>query len=80
MKQKTTKFGCYWMKISKICGELRIDAGLLRFKDHMKIQKLSMLAGSDAQLEKLSEMGRCMTAMADDLLLEHKKKRDWIDM
>ena len=80
MKQRTIRFGSYWLKVYKYCDELMIEGGMVKFKKHAQTQTTNMLAGSDSQLEKISEMGRCMTAMADDLLLMRKKKRKWFNM
>ena len=79
MKQKTIKFGSYWLKAYKYTGDLRIDGGLNKFKEHPKRQTTCMLASSDNQLEKISEIGRAITNMADDLLLQRKKKKEWFE-
>lgn len=79
MKQKTIKFGSYWLKIYKYTGSLRIDGGLNKFQKYPKKQTTCMLASSDSQLEKMSEMGRAMTIMADDILLQRKKKKKWFE-
>ncbi len=79
MKQKTIKFGSYWLKVYKYTGDLRIDGGMNKFQEHPKTHTTNMLVSSDAQLEKISELGRAITAMADDLLLQRKKKKDWFE-
>ena len=77
MKQKTIKFGSYWLKVYKYTGNLRIDGGLNKFREIPKRQDTNMLVSSDSQLEKISEFGRAITSMAEDLLLERKKKKSW---
>lgn len=79
MKQKTIKFGSYWLKVYKYVGSLRIDGGLNKFKEHPKTHTTNMLVSSDSQLEKISELGRAITTMAEDLLLQRKKKKNWFE-
>lgn len=79
MKQKTIKFGSYWLTVYKYTGDLRIDGGMNKFKKYPKTHTTNMLISSDDQLEKISEIGRAITTMAEDLLLERKKKKNWWD-
>ena len=77
MKQKTIRFGCYWLKAYKYTGDLRIDGGMNKFQENPKTATTNMLVSSDSQLETMSEFGRAITRMADDLLLQRLKKKQW---
>ena len=77
MKQKTVRFGGYWLKVYKFTGDLRIVGGLSKFRETPKRQTTNMLGSSDSQLEKISEFGRAVTRIADDLLLQRQKRRKW---
>ncbi len=75
MKQKTIRFGGYWLKVYKCCGELRINGGLNKFEDVPERETTNMLASSDSQLDKVADFGITVALMSEQLLSDRRKKK-----
>ncbi len=75
IKQKTIRFGSYWLKVYECCGELRISGGFNKFKDIPERETTNMLASSDNQLGKIVDLGIAMALISQRLIGDRRKKK-----
>lgn len=73
MKSKMIRFGSYWLRVYKICGEIRIDGGLNKFEKNPQKQTTAMLFSSKSQIRLLKIFAESILKIVKTLEKENKK-------